>query len=228
MSESASTPAAPLRAVLFDFDGTLADSYPAITASVNHVRASHGLAALTIDEVKPHVGWGPANLLGQTVPVGDVAANVALYMAHHPSVLHSGTHLMPGAAELLHTLAPFGLSLGVCSNKPLAFTRALLAWLKIDHCFNAVLGPEDVLHPKPAPDMLLAALARFKLPAAESLYVGDMVSDIRTARSAAMAVWVVATGSDLPQALERAQPDRQFHNLTELTGVLLARLADSP
>jgi phosphoglycolate phosphatase len=215
---------APLRAVLFDFDGTLGDSYPAITASVNHVRAHHGLPPLSLDEVKPHVGWGPANLLGQTVPAGDVKENVALYMAHHPSVLHSGTHLMPGAAELLHTLQQRGFRLGVCSNKAVAFTRELLAWFGVGACFSAILGPEDVARPKPAPDMLLTALARLGVPAGEALYVGDMVSDIKTGRGAGVTTWVVATGSDLPQTLADARPDRQFRDLTELTPALLARL----
>jgi phosphoglycolate phosphatase len=215
---------APLRAVLFDFDGTLGDSYPAITASVNHVRAHHGLPPLTLDEVKPHVGWGPANLLGQTVPAGNVADNVALYMAHHPSVLHSGTHLMPGAAELLHALQRGGPCLGVCSNKPVAFTRELLSWLGIGGCFAAILGPEDVAQPKPAPDMLLAALARLGVPGGEALYVGDMVSDIKAGRGAGVATWVVATGSDLPRTLAGASPDRQFRDLAELTPALLARL----
>ena len=114
------------RAVLFDLDGTLVDSYPAITASVNHVRASHGLAALSVAEVKPHVGRGPVSLLRDTVPAGDVTANVAAYLAHHPSVLHSGTRLMPGAAATLQAFHDRGLQLAVCSNKPIAFTQELL------------------------------------------------------------------------------------------------------
>jgi phosphoglycolate phosphatase len=224
MSEPARKPGTPLRAVLFDFDGTLGDSYPAITASVNHVRAHHGLPPLSVEEVKPHVGLGPANLLAQTVPAGDVSANVALYMAHHPSVLHSGTRLMPGADDLLHSLAGTGLPLGVCSNKAVAFTRELLSGLGLGRCFAAVLGPEDVAHPKPAPDMLLVALTRLGVPAGEALYVGDMATDVRTGRAAGVPVWVVSTGSDLPQTLERARPDRQFHNLVELKPALLARL----
>jgi len=210
----------PLRAVLFDFDGTLADSYPAIAASVNHVRASHGLAPLPVEEVRRHVGRGPEYLLSHTVPVGDIAANVARYRAHHPSVLRSGTQLLPGAAELLAALHARGLLLSVCSNKPVAFTRQLLDILEMARYFQAVLGPEDVPRPKPAPDMLKAALARLNVEPRQALYIGDMTVDVETARGAGVAVWVVATGSDTAEALAQAAPDRLLTGLGQALPLL--------
>src|SRR5262249_7286265 len=116
----------PFRAVLFDFDGTLVDSYPAITASVNHVRESYGLPPLLEAEVRRHVGRAPMYLLSHTVPGGNVDEDVLRYRAHHPSVLRSGTRLLPGAATVVPALKQAGLRLGVCSNKPVAFTRELL------------------------------------------------------------------------------------------------------
>src|SRR3981189_2997969 len=109
--------ASSFKAVLFDFDGTLGDSYPAIAASVNHVRGMHGLPPLSLDEVKRWVGRGAPVLMARTVPAGGTEPNLAAYQAHHPSVLHSGTRLLPGAAELLRLLHGRGLRLGVCSNK---------------------------------------------------------------------------------------------------------------
>src|SRR5579884_651779 len=158
-----------IRAVLFDFDGTLADSYAAITASINHVRAAHGLLPLSEDEVRKFVGRGPAYLLGHTVPGSDVDADYALYRAHHPAVMRAGTRLLPGAAELLVRLKELGLRLAVCSNKPVGYTRALLADFAVAASFDTVLGPEDVGQPKPAPDMLQAALARLGVTAEEAL-----------------------------------------------------------
>src|SRR5690242_14737117 len=102
------------RAVLFDFDGTLADSYPAITASVNAVRAAHGLPPLAEDEVRRHVGRGPAYLLEHTVPGCELPADLARYRAHHPSVMRQGTRLFPGVADTLAALQKAGKLLAVC------------------------------------------------------------------------------------------------------------------
>jgi phosphoglycolate phosphatase len=218
MTASQPNPTTP-RAVLFDFDGTLGDSYPAITASVNHVRAGHGLPPLPESEVRPHVGRGPAHLLEYTV--GSAAPeDVAQYRAHHPSVMFSGTRLMPGVAETLAALHRCGKLLAVCSNKPVAFTRELLHHFGLLPFLAAALGPEDVAHPKPAPDMLLAALARLGIPAEEALYVGDMVVDIQTARDAGVRVWVVPTGSEERSALVAARPDRILDGLSDLVGLL--------
>jgi phosphoglycolate phosphatase len=208
------------RAVLFDFDGTLADSYPAITASVNHVRAAHGLPPLEEPEVRRHVGRGPAYLLEHTVPGSDVEADIRLYRVHHPYVLRSGTRLLPGAAEALAAIKHSGRRTGVCSNKPVAFTRELLRYLGIAEHVEVVLGPEDVTRPKPAPDMLLAALQRLAVPPAQALYIGDMTVDIATARAAGVAVWVVPTGSDEHGALLQAHPDRLLHDLNDLQSIL--------
>lgn len=213
----------PFEAVIFDFDGTLGDSYPAITASVNHVRGLHGLPPLSEAEVRRHVGRGPHYLLEHTVPAGDVEANIAAYRAHHPSVLRSGTRLMPGAADALRDLHTHGLRLGICSNKPIDFTRELVAYLGVESYLDLLLGPEDVPRPKPAPDMLRLALARLHVEAKQALYVGDMTVDIQTARSAGVSVWVVPTGSDEIETLRQAHPDRLLHDLNELRGLLTAR-----
>jgi len=208
------------RAVVFDFDGTLADSYPAITASVNFVRAGYGLPPLDEAGVRRYVGRGPAYLLEHTVPGGEIEKDLARYRAHHPSVMRAGTRLLPGAAGTLAALRQNGLALGVCSNKPVAFTRQLLDYLGIARFLGAVLGPEDVRRPKPAPDMLQAALSRLHVTAQDALYVGDMVVDVETARQAGVAVWVVATGSDDRDTLAAARPDRLLRDLGELASLL--------
>jgi phosphoglycolate phosphatase len=204
------------RVVVFDFDGTLGDSYPAITASVNHVRAEHGLPPLEEAEVRRHVGRGPAHLLQHTVPGTEVETDIASYRAHHPSVVLSGTSLLPGAREVILGLKLAGMRLAVCSNKPVQFTRVLLGHFDLAEHLDVVLGPEDVARPKPAPDMLLAALHRLNVPPGEVLYVGDMTVDIETARAAGVRVWVVPTGSDDRQTLEAARPDRVVEDLRVL------------
>jgi 2-phosphoglycolate phosphatase len=210
------------RAFVFDFDGTLADSYAAIAASVNHVREFHGLPPLAVAEVKRHVGRGPNYLLQHTVGSGDTGGDVARYRAHHPSVMRPLTHLLPGAALALAAVQRTGRRAAVCSNKPRAFTEELLQALGIAHWIASVVGPEDSPHPKPAPDMLLLALQRLGVAKDEALYVGDMLVDIQTARAAGVAVWVVPTGSDTRQTLEQAWPDRLLCDLMELAACINA------
>lgn len=208
------------RAVLFDLDGTLVDSYPAITASVNHVRRLHDLPPLDVAEVIPHVGRGPTHLIRQTVGEHDVESVLAAYRDHHPSILHQLTRLLPGAHDTLDALHRAGHKLGICSNKPVAFTRELIDYFSLGGLFDVVLGPEDVGRIKPAPDILLCALSRLGLSPSEVLYVGDMTVDIETARAAGVPVWVVATGSDTAETLDAARPDRRLARLDEIPALL--------
>jgi phosphoglycolate phosphatase len=205
-----------LRAVIFDFDGTLVDSYRAITASINHVRAAHNLSPLSEPEVRRFVGRGPAYLFEHTVGSSDFEKDMALYRAHHPSVLRSGTDLLPGVMDTLSTLKASGLRLAVCSNKPRDFTRVLLDALSLAAFIELAIGPEDADRIKPAPDMLLAALKRLNVAPAEALYVGDMIVDIETARAAGVTVWVIPTGSDERSVLQAARPDRLLGDFREL------------
>ncbi len=210
----------PTRAVLFDLDGTLIDSYPAIAASVNHVRGLHGLPPLPLEEVTPHVGRGPAHLLRCTVGPSNLESSVAAYRQHHPGVMRQLTHLLPGAAQALHALHSSGRKLGICSNKPVAFTRELVEYLGLSGWLNVVLGPEDAGKHKPSPEILFCAMARLGVEAADTLYVGDMTVDIETARAAGVRVWVVATGSDSAEALDAAHPDRRLASLAEIPELL--------
>lgn len=210
----------PYAAVLFDFDGTLADSYAAIAASVNFVRGKRGLAELSIDEVKRYVGRGADYLLTHTVPGGNLAEDFASYRAHHPGVMLKMTYFLPGVQELLSRLHRAGKRIGLCSNKPRLFSQKLLEHLQVADRFDVVLGPEDVAHPKPAPDMLLRAIDRLGLTAGQVLYVGDMVVDIQTARAAGVRVWAVATGSEERSALVEAKPDRLLTDLREMLAEL--------
>ncbi|MBY0231568.1 MAG: HAD hydrolase-like protein [Gemmataceae bacterium] len=162
------------KAVLFDLDGTLIDSFPAIAASVNHVRAVRGLPPLTVAEVTRHVGHGAPHLLQAAVGAGSLEENLAEYARHHPTVIVPLTEALPGADECLRALHGRGLRLGICSNKPVAFTRVLMAHLGWDALLGAMLGPEDAGRHKPAPDMLLVAMERLGVRAEQTLYVGDM------------------------------------------------------
>jgi phosphoglycolate phosphatase len=211
----------PITAALFDFDGTLADSFAAITASTNHVRARHGLPPLPEQEVRKYVGYGLAHLLADLVPGAPLDEAVAAYREHHARVMVPETRLLPGVAETIPELARRGYRLGVCSNKRVEFTRELVGALGLADSFACVLGPDDVgQRPKPDPAMLLEGISRLGVSAGEAVYVGDMVVDVQTARAAGVLVWVV-----LPDGADRSAPvgwgaDRVLNSFTELLDLL--------
>jgi phosphoglycolate phosphatase len=210
------------RAVLFDFDGTLADSYAAITASVNHVLEHHGRPTLTEVQVRTLVGHGLENLMANILPGVEPKAAARLYREHHPTVMKSHTKLLPGVAEGLAALKEAGIKLGVCSNKPSYFTRALLGMLGIDDYFDAVYGPDDAGAIKPDPAMVLKALEKLGVPKEEALYVGDMEVDIETGRRAGVETWVMPTGSQDEATLRAAHASRLFPDMNDVIAAVMA------
>ena len=204
------------RAVVFDFDGTLADSFEAIACSVNHVRAMRGFAALSVAEVKSHVGHGPEYLLERTIPGCKLPDDLHAYRIHHPTIMGPMTRLLPGAVELLLALQRAQQRIGLCSNKPRIFSQELLVHLRVAELFDVVLGPEDVSVPKPSPEMLVRSMERLAVARDEVLYVGDTTVDIQTARAAGVTVWVLPTGSEPRHVLEQARPDRLVESLHDM------------
>ena len=117
---------------------------------------------------------------------------------------------------MIPALKRSGKKLGLCSNKPRIFSEAILKHFELANQFDAILGPEDVPLPKPAPDMVRVCLDRLNVPDEQALYVGDMTVDIQTARAAGVRVWAVPTGSEDWQTLKDAKPDRMLNGLQEM------------
>jgi len=208
------------RAVLFDLDGTLIDSYDAITASVNEVRRSRNLQPLEVSQVRPKVGRGVESLLKSTVEGTDLSVDIPIYKDHHAIACIEQTRLLPGAFELVLSLKRMGIPVGICSNKPKPFTLLILTALDLAQTFDVVCGPEDAPNPKPDPGMLKEAVKRLAVAPEEALYVGDMAVDVLAGRAAGCLVWVVSTGSDSVETLKNANPDGLFENLWEMADEL--------
>lgn len=213
--------AAPVRAALFDFDGTLADSFAAIAASTNHVRRSFGLPEMTVAEVRRYVGHGLPALMRELCPGFDPDEAVRRYREHHPTVMVSGTKLFPGVADTLRDLHTRGIRLGVCSNKAVQFTKALVRDLGLGEWMTGVFGPEDAGgKPKPDPTMLLEACRRLDVQPAETVYVGDMIVDVQAGKAAGIRVWLVHVGMAGSEDPTAAGPDRVLTEFAELKGLI--------
>lgn len=211
----------PIRAALFDFDGTLADSFSGITASTNHVRRIYGFPDMTEQEVRVYVGLGLPNLMETVVPNAPLADAIAAYKAHHLGVMVSGTKLLPDVAETLDELHRRGLRMAICSNKAVAFTHEIVAALGIRPYFVEVLGPDDVAgRPKPDPAMLLEGLRRLEVSKDETIYIGDMAIDVHAGKAAGLQVWLVEGGATGRESAVEAGPDRVLARFTELSELI--------
>jgi 2-phosphoglycolate phosphatase len=211
----------PKRAVLFDFDGTLADSFTPIAASTNYVRQQFGLPALPESEVRQFVGLGLSYLLEKLVPSAPTEEAIALYRTHHEQVMLTQTKLMPGVAETIPALSHRGFRQGVCSNKRVEFTRKLVDVLGLAPYFTCVLGPEDVDNrAKPDPAMLFEGVKRLGVSRDEAVYVGDMSIDVHTAKAAGVTVWIVLGGAEGHESASAAGPDRVLRGFAEMLELL--------
>ncbi|MCA1297356.1 phosphoglycolate phosphatase [Stappia indica] len=216
------------QAILFDLDGTLIDSVPDLTTSVNLLLEARGEPPLSSDEVRAMVGNGIAKLVERAFAArghmlagerfdGEVAAMMEIYGRH----LVDETVLLPGAADILAFCAQRGIAAAVVTNKPEALSRRIVSHFGLDAYVALILGGDSGPVRKPAPDMLLHTATALGFPVSGCVMVGDSPADIDAAKAAAMASIAVRGGyttvpaedlgadllidslEDLPQALTR-------------------------
>jgi len=213
--------------IIFDLDGTLVDSAPDITASLNVYFASQHWPLLEDDFVVQHIGYGAQRLVrdilqAMNLPHDDatVRAAVSGYLdAYQNNPVHR-TRLYPHVADDLRTLHADGFTLGVCTNKPQYLTEQILQSLRIDTLFAAVVGADAVPACKPDPGHLLATVRRMKLNAADCVYVGDSRVDQATAAAAGVPFYPVPWGTGA--ALE-VPPDHRLTRLSDLVTINCSR-----
>lgn len=178
----------PVRAIVFDLDGTLVDSGRDIALAANHVRTALGREELPLDRVLDFIGDGVPvllrRILGADGPEPDAAALArarAIFDARYRDHCLDHTRPFPGVAETLAALA--SVPLMVATNKPAAFTGPMLAGLDLARWFRRTVSGDEVPAKKPAPDMILAALAGLDVDPADVAVVGDSLNDLRAARA---------------------------------------------
>lgn len=184
--------------VIFDLDGTLIDSAAQIHDTTNRVLCAMGLPATDRATVQSFVGNGLPALVDRLLAFHQhqlspqARADLIAGFEADYTACHDLTTLYSGAAEALTQLKTQGARLGICTNKPIAPTRAILDHLGLTALFTAVLGGDSLPIRKPDPEHLLAtarALGRCpdrSLGRANVIFVGDSEVDAATAKSAAL------------------------------------------
>ncbi len=175
-----------MRRVVFDLDGTLLDTLPDIAGVANRVLVEEGLPPLPETTVRTFIGNGVPVLVARMIeatalaPV-DHGRLTARFLALYDDATGL-THPFPGATEALDRLAAAGLALSVCTNKPEAPARAVLAAMGWQDRFDLVIGGDTLAVKKPDPAPLRAALGDTRPE--DALYVGDSETDAETAAAA--------------------------------------------
>jgi 2-phosphoglycolate phosphatase len=213
----------PLKAVLFDLDGTLIDSRKDIAASANAIRGRYGLAPLPEETVGSYVGLGIMFLLEKALETRDAARLKEahqFFKAHYRDHCVDHTRAFEGTLDLLGVLRARGIKMGLVSNKPQEFTDLILEKLGLAPYFGVVLGPEATVNKKPHPEPLLTALRRLGAKPAEAVMIGDSTVDIEAARAVPMPVGVVTHGYGTRDILNAADPDWMADSLKEFIDLL--------
>jgi phosphoglycolate phosphatase len=176
--------------MIFDLDGTLVDSVPDLAAAVNRLMAGRALAPFARPEVARMVGDGARVLLERAFAARGLASDeaaLAAFLEDYGAHAAVETTPFPGVAETLEAFAAAGWRMAVCTNKPEAPARMLLAALGLDRHFAAVGGGDSFPVRKPDPGHLRATIAAAGGDLANCVMVGDHHNDI-----------LAAAGLDIP------------------------------
>lgn len=203
-----------IHAIIFDLDGTLVDSYPAILESLNYTRGAFGLADVDMTDVKRMVGRGLENLIRTAIGEKDLASGMEVFRTSYDKTHLSGSFLLPGVLETLQTLQQHSIPMAIASNKPAEYSKNILKHLGIDRFFVDCVGPEIAGKPKPDPAMLNYLLEHMRKSPADTLYVGDMILDAETARNAGVRLALVSTGGNSYEELKSLHPDYLLRSLS--------------
>jgi 2-phosphoglycolate phosphatase len=188
----------PPTAVLFDLDGTLADTAGDLGGALNHLRVERSLPALPLDMLRPYASAGARGLigLGLNVHPGDEAFEPLrlAFLAAYDQCLSDTTVLFEGVPELLDSLEAQGLKWGIVTNKPHRFTLPVLRGLGLELRSGTNISGDSTAHAKPHPLPLLTACEELGVDPATVLYVGDDLRDIQAAQAANMPSAAAAWG----------------------------------
>jgi phosphoglycolate phosphatase len=228
MTEQAPPRALPVRAVLFDLDGTLADTAADLAGALNRVREDRDLPPLPLAALRPHASDGTRGMLGAGMGVTRESPEwetlKEAFLDYYAAGLAIHSRLFDGAEDTLSGIEERGIAWGVVTNKVARFTLPLLARLGIASRAGVIVCGDTTPQTKPHPAPLLHAAQQLGVRAGSCVYVGDAERDVAAARAAGMAALVASYGYIAPErAPESWRPDGLIASLPALLDWLPAR-----
>ena len=213
----------PARALVFDFDLTLADSTAGFDASHSFAAERLGLPLPDHESVRRTIGTplplAVPMLYGAAVN-GRLDEYIGLYQARADEVMTGLTVMLPGASEAVRRLRQAGLPLAIVSQKLRYRVEDVLHREALLDYFAVILGAEDVPAFKPDPSGLLLALERLDVPALDALYVGDTTIDAEAAANAGLRFVAVLTGPTTSDDFAPHHPLALLESVADLPALL--------
>jgi phosphoglycolate phosphatase len=187
-----------IEAVLFDLDGTLADTAPDLARTVNLMLESRGLAPVALEKVRPYVSQGARGMIMSAFSIGadhpDFPAMRTQFLDIYAGNLCVDSRLFPGMESLLAHLERESIAWGVVTNKLERLARPVIEGLGLGKRAAIVVGGDTCARAKPFPDPLVFAASSMGIAPHNVLYVGDDERDVQAARAAGMPVVVAGYG----------------------------------
>jgi phosphoglycolate phosphatase len=187
--------------IVFDLDGTLVDTAPDLIETLNVIFARHDVPAVAFDDARAMIGAGVKPLLtrglashGMHLPPAEIDALFAEYLALYAAHIADRSRPFPGLEAALDALTADGCILAVCTNKLEWLSVRLLDALGLSQRFAAICGQDTFPMRKPDPEMLRLTIAKAGGRADRAVMVGDSMTDVLTAKNAAVPVVAVDFG----------------------------------
>lgn len=184
--------------VLFDLDGTLADTGPDLAGTLNLLLSEEGREPLPYEMIRPLVSHGSLtminNCLGIPVDSTEMRRLHGRFLEIYQSRLAEETDLFPGMDEVLASIEAMALPWGIVTNKPGFLTTPLISALRLDHRTACVVSGDTLEYSKPHPAPLLHACQVAGRAPSRSLYIGDARRDIEAGLNAGMYTLVALYG----------------------------------
>ena len=203
--------------IMFDLDGTLADTGGDLADSVNFTRAHFDLAPLAAQRIYTNVGRGVEHLIRNSLPIGNpdqFNEVMRIFLEYYETHLLDKTVLYPGVHDALDHFRDKRRV--VVSNKIQRFSEAVVRGLGVEDCFDLILGGDSAAEKKPHPALLALAMERFKTAPSSALMVGDGDIDVEAGKRAGVITCGVTYGLGNKDDLMAAEPDFLIDDLGRL------------
>ena len=185
------------RAILFDLDGTLADTAPDLAAAVNLLRKVRGLEPTPYAVLRPTASAGARGMIGAAFGLGPADEGYEAlrleWFDNYQAAMAVHSTLFDGVPSLLDGLAEAGIAWGIVTNKPARFTDPLVPQIGLAQA-GCVISGDTMAHPKPHPAPLLEGARRLGMDPAQCWYVGDDLRDVEAGQAAGMVTVACAWG----------------------------------